>query len=64
MSVADAYEILGVRQGASLAECKEARMTLLAMYHPDKVAHLNETRRKMAEEETKRINSAWERVNK
>ena len=60
----DAYEILGVRYGASMEECKKARLALLHMHHPDKVAHLNETRRKMAEEEAKRINMAWDRVKK
>ncbi len=34
------------------------------MYHPDKVQHLNETRRKIAEEEAKLINIAWERLNR
>ena len=60
--LADAYEILGVEYGASMEECKKTRMTLLVMYHPDKVSHLNETRRKIAEEEAKRINAAWERI--
>jgi DnaJ-domain-containing protein 1 len=62
--LADAYEILGVSNGASLDECKKARLALLQMHHPDKVAYLNKTRRKMAEEETKRINMAWNRVKK
>lgn len=60
----DAYEILGVSNGATIEECKKARMTLLSMYHPDKVAHLNESRRKFAEEEAKRINASWERINR
>jgi len=60
--LADAYEILGVSYGTSIEECKKARMTLLSMYHPDKVAHLNKTRQKMAEEEAKRINIAWGKV--
>lgn len=62
--LADAYEILGVNYGASLAECKKARFTLLSMYHPDKVVHLNETRRNLAEVEAKRINASWEKVRK
>lgn len=62
--LADAYKILGVGYGASLVECKKARFTLLSMYHPDKVAHLNETRRNLAEVEAKRINASWEKVRK
>ena len=62
--LSEAYEILGVQMGASLDECKKARTTLLAMYHPDTVAHLNETRRKLAEQETKLINASWERIKR
>ncbi|MCP4183906.1 MAG: hypothetical protein GY761_11420 [Hyphomicrobiales bacterium] len=34
----------------------------MSLYHPDKVASLSQGRRKQAEEETKRINAAWQRV--
>ena len=32
----DPYEVLGVRQGASEAEIKEAYRNLVKKYHPDK----------------------------
>ena len=34
--VSDPYEVLGVRQGASEAEIKEAYRNLVKKYHPDK----------------------------
>ena len=61
-NLADAYEILGVAQGASLDECKKAYRLLMGLYHPDKVAQLSGNRRKQAEEETMLINAAWEQV--
>ena len=60
----DAYEILGVQQTASQEECKKAYRLLMSLYHPDKVAQLSGNRRKQAEEETKRINAAWQKIRK
>lgn len=60
--LADAYEILGVQQGANLEECKKAYRLLMSLYHPDKVAQLSGSRRRQAEEETKWINAAWRQV--
>jgi len=60
--LADAYEILGVPQGASLEECKKAYRLLMGLYHPDKVTQLSGSRRRQAEEETKRINASWQRI--
>ena len=62
--LSDAYEILGVPYGASLEECKKTNRLLLSLYHPDKVAHLNESRRQQAEEEAKRINASWVTIQK
>ena len=53
-------EVLGVPEGASLREVTAAYRRLIARNHPDKVAHLSERIRRVAEEETLRINAAYE----
>ena len=62
--LSDAYDILGVKAGASLSECKEAYRRLMSLYHPDKIMQLTGSRRQQAEEEAKLINVAWETVKK
>ena len=54
------WEVLRVPQGASLREVTASYRTLIAQSHPDKVAHLSERIRRVAEEETRRINAAYE----
>ncbi|HEY3899232.1 MAG TPA: J domain-containing protein [Chthoniobacter sp.] len=53
-------EVLGVPRGASLGEITAAYRQSIAKNHPDKVAHLSEKLRQVAEEETRRINAAYE----
>ncbi len=53
-------EVLRVPQGATLREVVAAYRELIAQNHPDKVAHLSERIRRVAEEETRRINAAYE----
>ena len=53
-------EVLRVSEGASLREVAAAYRKLIAQNHPDKVAHLSERIRRVAEEETRRINAAYE----
>ena len=62
--LSDVYEILGVKAGASLSECKKAYRRLMSLYHPDKIMQLTGARRQQAEEEAKLINVAWESVKK
>jgi curved DNA-binding protein CbpA len=52
--------VLRLPRGASLQEVAAAYRQLIAQNHPDKVAHLSERIRKVAEEETRRINAAYE----
>lgn len=52
--------VLGVSAGASWREVTAAYRELITKNHPDKVAHLSERIRKVAEEETRRINAAYE----
>ncbi|MDR3403315.1 MAG: J domain-containing protein [Chthoniobacter sp.] len=54
------WEILQVPRGASLKQVTAAYRDLVAKNHPDKVAHLSERIRRVADEETRRINAAYE----
>src|SRR5579871_1925488 len=52
------WEVLRVPRGASLAEIIAAYRENIAKNHPDKVAHLSDMLRHVAEQETRRINAA------
>jgi len=54
------WEVLRVPRGASQQEVSAAYRELVAQNHPDKVAHLSERIRRVADEETRRINAAYE----
>ena len=54
------YEILGLAPGASFSEIKASYRKLSMQFHPDKVGHLGEEFRKVAEEKMKEINRAYE----
>jgi len=54
------YAILGLSPGADFSEIKTAYRKLSMKYHPDKVGHLGEEFKKVAEEKMKEINSAYE----
>ncbi len=56
----DPYSILGVRPDASLDEVKKAYRELANKYHPDKVNHLGEEFKTMAEKRFKEIQAAYE----
>jgi DnaJ-domain-containing protein 1 len=53
-----AIEILGVPPKTTRSECQKAYRTLIAQYHPDKVAHLAPEFRKMAAEKSLQLNLA------
>ena len=55
----DYFEILGLQPGADFEQIKKAYRKLSMKYHPDKVGHLGEEFRKVAEEKMKEINSAY-----
>lgn len=58
------YETLGVSRGASFEEVKRAYRTLSMQYHPDKVSHLGEEFKRVAEEKMKDINAAYDYFKK
>lgn len=59
-----AYEVLGLSPGATAEEIKKAYRKLSMKYHPDKVGHLGDEFKKVAEEKMKEINAAYQILKK
>ena len=58
----DPYTILNVPKGASSEEIKKAYRELANKYHPDKVLHLGEEFRELAEKRFKEIEEAYRKL--
>lgn len=58
----DSYEILGVNRHASASEIKNAYRKLANKYHPDKVNHLGDEFKSLAEKRFKEIQEAYEQL--
>ena len=58
----DSYTVLGVNRGASQEEIKKAYLSLANQYHPDKVLHLGEEFRELAELRFKEIQGAYQEL--
>lgn len=58
----DPYTILGIERGAPPEEIKTAYKQLANKYHPDKVNHLGEEFKKIAEERFKEIQKAYQEL--
>jgi len=58
------YAVLGLEQGADFVVIKKAYRKLSMQYHPDKVAHLGEEFKSVAEEKMKEINAAYDYFKK
>lgn len=62
----DAYRVLGIAPSASDAEVKRAYRVLMSQNHPDKLASkgLPESMREMAEQKTRQITTAYDRIER
>ena len=60
----DPWTVLGIAPGTSKDEARRAFRTLVAQYHPDKVAHLAPEFQELAERKTREILEAWEQLEK
>ncbi|WP_224363622.1 J domain-containing protein [Hyalangium versicolor] len=60
----DPWTILGIAPGTSRDEARRAFRTLVAQYHPDKVAHLAPEFQELAERKTRELLQAWEQLEK
>ena len=58
------YTILEINSSAKDNEVKRAYRKMANKYHPDKVAHLGDDLRKIAEEKFKAVNNAYQTIKK
>ena len=58
------YAVLGLEPGADMDEVKRAYRKLSMQYHPDKVSHLGDEFKAVAEEKMKEINQAYDYFKK
>ena len=58
------YKILGCEPGASKDEIKKAYRAASKQYHPDKVMHLGDEFKKVAEEKMRAINEAYKELSR
>lgn len=59
-----AYKILEIESGATDEEVKKAYRQMAMKYHPDRVSHLGEDFKKIAEEKFRKVNDAYEKIKK
>lgn len=58
----DPYALLGISEEMTRGEAKKAYRAKLALYHPDKVAHLADEFRELAEGRTRALMEAWAEI--
>lgn len=60
----NSYKILEIEKSATDAEVKKAYREMAKKYHPDKLQHMDEAYRKGAEEKFRRVQEAYEQIQK
>ena len=60
----DAYKILEIDKSATDAEVKKAFRTMAKKYHPDKIQNMDEAYIKGAEEKFRKVQEAYEKIQK
>ena len=63
-SLADAYRELGVEPSATDDEVRQAYRHMALLYHPDRMASLDEATRRTAERKFQQLNNAKDRIYK
>jgi len=63
-STDNAYKILELQKGATPQDIKKAYRRMAKKYHPDKVQHLGEEHQKGAEEKFRKVQEAYEQLQK
>ncbi len=58
------YQVLGIERNASKEEVKKAYRKLVGTYHPDKVSHLGNEFRDLAEKRFREIQEAYQELTK
>ncbi len=58
----DPYDVLGVNRGDGLEEIRKHYKEKLLQYHPDRVAHLGRELQEVAEQKTKEITEAFQKI--
>ena len=59
-----AYKILETDRSATDEEIKKSYRRMALKYHPDKVSHLGEDFRKVADEKFKKVSDAYNKIKK
>jgi hypothetical protein len=64
LNLKDPYEILGISRDATMEEIKIAYKKLAGKYHPDKVLHLGDEFKILAEKRFKEIQGAYQKLTR
>jgi DnaJ like chaperone protein len=59
-----AYKILEIEKTANPDQIKKAYRTMVKKYHPDKLQHMDEVYRNGAEEKFRKVQEAYEQIQK